>query len=419
MKSHLTTILFLLYISFFSGLVFSFPAVSSISTGLLFIFGMIDNASRSQPLISTRAKNSFLLFCSLFYGLVLLGVLWSTDSIQAWSHVREKSGLLFIPLSLCCCDFIDAAERKKLMKAFSLLLAVASVYCFVISLSGFFRTGNAFFLFYHPLVAPLRQHAIHFSVYIFIAIVYAIENLRKSDPLFSRTTDIVLISFFSIFLFLLSSKLVIGFLLLYSVYSVVQLLRIPGKTRVMQLFFGTILLGSILLIVTKNPIGTRFRDMTKGSFEKIRQESFTPGDYFYPVQFRLLEWRFTAEILNENKAWLYGVSAGDAQTWLDKKYISKNMYIGEPERGDRGMLGYNTHNEFLEATLQFGIPGTVVMLLIVFSVARIIRRQKKRGLSFILLLLLAYLCTESLFETQYGLLLFTFFPLFMSLDKEK
>ncbi len=409
---------YLLYVVFFIGLVFAFPAVSSISILLLLILGMIYNASRNRPLIDARARNIFLLFCSAFYLLVLVAVLFANDSIQAWTQVRIKSGLLFIPLSVCCTDYITTDTRRKLMKPYVLLLIAASLYCLLYGILKYVRSGDIGSLFYHTLAAPIEQHAIHFSVYIFIAIVYLVEYLRKNNPLFSIKADIVIIFFLTFFVFLLSSKLILGFLLVYSIYTIYQLLRFPGKMRAVQIFFGIIILGSILLIVTKNPIGNRFRDMANGRIEKFRQESFTPGDYYNPIQFRLLEWRFTGEILNENRAWLFGMTPGDAQSWLDKKYISKNMYIGELERGDKGVLGYNTHNQFLEATLQHGIIGTTVMLLIVFSVASIIIRKKQRGLTFILLLLLAYLVPESLFETQYGLLVFTFFPLYLSLDGE-
>jgi hypothetical protein len=40
--------------------------------------------------------------------------------------------------------------------------------------------------------------------------------------------------------------------------------------------------------------------------------------------------------------------------------------------------------------------------------------KKNRMTSFTILLLLAWLFTESVLETQYGIIIFTFFPLFVA-----
>jgi O-antigen ligase len=90
------------------------------------------------------------------------------------------------------------------------------------------------------------------------------------------------------------------------------------------------------------------------------------------------------------------------------------MYTGDPVRGDRGYLIYNTHNQFLETILQTGIIGLSVFLIICFSLVKMAVLKKNRMTSFTILLLLAWLFTESVLETQYGIIIFTFFPLFVA-----
>ena len=114
-----------------------------------------------------------------------------------------------------------------------------------------------------------------------------------------------------------------------------------------------------------------------------------------------------------------GVSVGDAQTDLNQKYISENMYIGSPERGDKGFIGYNTHNEFLEALLQSGIIGLFLFILISWSLVKMIWQKKRAELSFVTILLMIYSFTESVFESQYSLFIFIFFPIFFYLDNNK
>jgi O-antigen ligase len=154
-------------------------------------------------------------------------------------------------------------------------------------------------------------------------------------------------------------------------------------------------------------------------FNFIQREKFNPGDYFNGLQFRLLQWEFVPAILNEKKSWLLGVSPGDAQNCLNQKYISKNMYIGTVERGDKGFIGYNTHDQFLESLLETGVIGGLVFLLICWSLAKMAWERKNAELSFITILLLIYSFAESVFETQYSLFIFLFFPLFFYLPKRK
>lgn len=93
------------------------------------------------------------------------------------------------------------------------------------------------------------------------------------------------------------------------------------------------------------------------------------------------------------------------------------MYAGDPVRGDRGYLIYNTHNQFLETLLQNGVIGFVVLLLICFSLVKMAIQEKNRIAIVSILLLLTWLLTESVFETQYGIVIFTFFPLFLCKDE--
>ena len=118
--------------------------------------------------------------------------------------------------------------------------------------------------------------------------------------------------------------------------------------------------------------------------------------------------------MQENNAWLTGVSPADAQTLLNKKYIATNMFTGEPGSADHGFLGYNTHNQFLESLLQTGIPGLLIFIFICGSMVGMAVRQKNSLLTTIVILLLAYTFNEAVFETQYGIVIFTFLPLFFA-----
>jgi O-antigen ligase len=184
-----------------------------------------------------------------------------------------------------------------------------------------------------------------------------------------------------------------------------------------KFYFAVLLTASsiaiFLVLVTQNPIGRRFREIATGSLSIVNQEKFTQGDYFNGLQFRLLQFRFVRDILDETHNWILGLGIGNTQNHLDNKYISTGMYIGK-NSDDRGFLGYNTQNQFLQCLLELGIIGLTIFVFTCFSLGRTIFKRESIYLRYVFVLLLLFSTIDTPLETQYGLILFTFFPLFLS-----
>jgi O-antigen ligase len=251
-------------------------------------------------------------------------------------------------------------------------------------------------------------------------LAFLLESIAESFAPYRRSFHIFLIVYLSGFLLLLSSKLVIFFYLVYLFFWFIRHLQSNRMKKLVTVVFLTLgILIVTLVFATRNPISNRFYEIAEGNIKIVTQDSFKESDYFNGLQFRLLQWKFVSEILTEHNRWLIGVSAGDAQSILNKKYLSKNMYSGEPSRGSRGYLAYNTHNQFLQTVLQNGIIGLLVLLVICFSLLKMAAQDRHPYTRFIILLLLAWLFTEAAFETQYGIMIFTFFPLFIYTDKTR
>ncbi len=169
--------------------------------------------------------------------------------------------------------------------------------------------------------------------------------------------------------------------------------------------FVSLSAGLVLLLFifsTTNRVSKRFAEILHGNVQLVEQKDFNPAIYFNGLQFRLLQWRFVKEILNEHHAWLTGVS-GDAQKLLDQKYVSTHMYTGDVKTRSRGYLSYNTHNQFLQSLLQLGIPGLLVFVLICWTIITLALKRKSRELSLVVILLLAYCFNESVFERSTAL----------------
>ena len=409
-----------LYLIFFTSLIFSLRAVGSISIVAIFLAEILIDRSGLNSLFKKNIQTLFLAGCFLFFLLQPVSLLYTNDTHEDWNNIRIKTGILITPLAIGVSSYITATTRKKLLSHYCLVLAIAALSCVVFSLVRYLQFHHSSVFFYHSLVKPLNQHAVYCSLLVMVGLTFLFENILEDNFLFSRAFDIIVAVFLSIFLFMLASKLVLLFFLVYMLSWFARLLKSSRVNKfVTAIFFTISILAVTLVFAVRNPISTRFYEIIGSNIKLVKQDSFKKSDYFNGLQFRLLQWRFVAEILTEKKRWLIGVSPGDAQSVLNDKYVSTNMYTGEPARGDRGYMAYNTHNQFLQTVLENGIIGLVVLLMICFSLLKMVQQNRNWYSGFLILLLLAWLFSEAALETQFGIMIFTFFPLFVQTDSRK
>src|SRR6478672_687006 len=195
-------LLFVLYLAFFVSLIFAFRAVSSISVALLIVSGIIKNRVGHKGFFNQNLMNPLVFFCVLLFLLQFVSLLYTNDMAQGWKNIRLKSALVVIPLSLCCCDYINEATRRKLLKWYCLILFSACLYALYYASRRYAVTHNSSVLLYHPLVSIYSGHAVQFSILVFISLLHLFEALTKRTIVFTKYVDLLLIAFFLVFLFL-------------------------------------------------------------------------------------------------------------------------------------------------------------------------------------------------------------------------
>ena len=407
---HLIT--YSLYLLFLVSLIFSFRAVSSMSIAAILLTGVITIFLKGPSSKKNKYRLYFVIGCASLLLLSVVAILYTTDVHEGWNNARIKTGLLIVSLAVFVAPIPDENLLRKLLFHYCLLLTLASLYCLGHAFARYQQSGSASVFFYHSLVNPIAQHAIYFSLMILFGLIFLLEAIKRNFRYLPRSLHLSLIGLLSLFLFMLSSKLIISIYLVYLFLWLLQMLKSNSSSRLISpVFIGLVILSVLLVFSIPNPVSRRFYDIVRGNISIVRQDSFKPGDYFNGLQFRLLQWRFVPEILTENGRWWIGVNPGDAQSYLNEKYLSKNMYSGDPTKGTRGYLVYNTHNQFLQTLLQTGIIGLVVLFATCLCMLKMAIEQKSRLTIFITIALLAWLFAESPFETQYGIMIFTFFPM--------
>ena len=403
------TVFFLLALTLVS-LAFSVRILNSLSLILLVMVAIVHPQRLS--FFKKAFSNPYFIFCLLLYFVKVAGLFYTSHPVENWKIISSKGILLAIPFFFCSYGFLPANILRRLIIYFSLSLLIVSLVSLIYAAINFGQQHDPSVFFYHKLVKPLKHHAVLFSFYLFFCIVYWIENGMASLNMEKfKTLWLSVVIYFYFFIFLLSSKLVIIISLLYLVYVIVRAL-VTAKARHVFIISSLLIVTSISVVVlTNNPIRTRFSDAVSGNLYLFRQDKFSPDIYFNGIQFRLLIWRFTYEILDERSAWLIGVSAGDAQYELNRKYAEANVYLGDGENDKQGYRVFNCHNVFLQTILESGIIGLVVLLsLIIIILMRALKKRDSLTIIFYLAIL-AFCFTESVLSSQYTILLFMFFPL--------
>jgi O-antigen ligase len=361
--------------------------------------------------LKSALVNPYFIACLLFVLMQVLGLTYTANTEETMRKFSVKTGMVAIPFFFCAGYTITLKERKWLFYIFNIALSVVALICLLLAVVDYNNIHDKSVFFYHRLVRPFSHHAIYFSFYLLFCIIFWIERgFSFEEKGWPRNSIVFFIAFDVIMILLLSSKVVITIIVIYFLYVFAK--QFIKKKNILVIGGGSVILAFTLFLVfsSNNPVKKRFSEITQGGLDLLTQEKFSPDMYFNGLQLRMLNWRFTYEILNEEKAWLLGVGPGDALQKLNEKYVSMNMYKGEGDT-DRGYLSYNCHNQFLETVLQSGTLGLLLLAGAFVSLCLWIGRVGSTEAYIILLSILAFSFTESLLETQYGIFLFSFFPL--------
>lgn len=392
---------------FLAGAIFAWRAVSSISTGMMILSGLAATNARERK-NTWPAELSILGVASLFFFLAECSAAFlHPPPDQHLDALRTRAALIFIPLA-CYCSFpLIQAAKLQFTRIYSILLCSALVYCFLFHLT---HEANLTSYLYHELVSPIGQHAVLFSGYLFFALLLLLEDLLQQRNLFPPVVSTGIILFLLSCLILLSSKLII---LLCLIWLTGKLFHTSANRNAKnKIALASVILAALLIILSPNAIHQRFRELVSGDAGILKKESFSPGQYFNAWEFRLLQFRLVPEILTAEQAWAGGTGAGNAQNLLNAKYEQLHMYAGEPGSDKKGYQGYDTHDQWLQSLLEAGIPGLMAFAAMIISLWITWWRQRRGPFLFLAVTLTAFSFTDAALASQYGIVLFLFFPFF-------
>ena len=377
---------------------FALPLTMRGTVVFLWLFGfavlirVIRHGIQSISHIQLISSGLFMLFL-LTQGLSLF---FDSDTTLWWKSLEKKSVFLIIPALLLVIDQKKFKLEKWAITGFISGLTLSGIIMIVTAIQRSIN-GNGFAPWsYHEFASPLQLGAIYLSWYYAVALIYLTS--RKTDvinPIFK----IILILFFLILLLLLASKLFIILTIPFVFYVLLS------KTKVVRHKLAFLIIFLSLLSAAAIPFSYRMSELSNTDFKVLKQESFAYDTPFNGLTFRLIQWRFAAEILNRESAWITGVGINSSRQKLDDHYVSKGIYTGNPDLGDQGYIGYNYHNQYLETLVSSGVFGLFFLLLIILNIF-FSRKDKLLFPLYVYIVTILFFVTESVLERQAGIIFF-------------
>lgn len=386
--------------------VFNLMKINSLSIILFVAFSLVAGWRTRKAMKPDFFKLSYLL-----YFLVVLSALIHTSNLSLeLKNIESKLSLLMLPFAFTLLPFRTVYIRQLVLLCTTIAVLVSSMICLIIAGIYWTKTGDTSHLFYHEFLTPLKHHAVFYSVFVFISLMFfLIETTFINSIQWLKNIKWIIIFYLLLLLFVLSSKMVI-------VISILLLPAIYLKRRSWKKWWwvpASLLVVAIAGLSYKNSISGRFHDLLDTNFTMLKSEVIGKGEYLNGLEFRLLQWRNTYEILNKKDAWWLGLTFSETNKTLYEQYDALQLYGENSATGKTGYYLYDTHNQFLQTTLEFGIIGLLFLLLIYIAVVRLAILRKDKLLFCLAVIFITFSFTDTILERQYGMVLFVFLPLLM------
>ena len=357
-----------------------------------------------------KAFVNVTMICLL--GILILG--FKKDKIIALLNQRYVKMffvfLIFIILfSLFNQSFFnDLSETRKIAQTLLLLILFSQVknkevliYSFIagtfistfitdINIINYYLNSFEFLISGGAVKDLFITQRLYLGFFIVISIILLLERYGKTSNRKVKYIYLLLFVFFLISLFLIASRSAIAIAFLTLTTSIIY--NIKNKYRIG--FLLTMSIVFLAIIFNSKTLSKRFLysdDSIRPSFiEKIKTH-----EPRYDI------WKFSTQIFKEEKPYVFGIGTFRTQELLVSKYQlmpiekRKNWFM---ERN------FNTHNQYLDILISFGLTGLFVFLFLLKEI--IVLCYKNIYSANLILSLVLFLLIENVFHRQLGSFIF-------------
>lgn len=349
----------------------------------------------------TYTVSFFAFLCTVYF-------IWQAIQIGNSDHIslaikefERKSSFLLLPLLWIP---LGIQFKNKITLFFNKFFPFTAAFlCLILVSQGLMEyeaSDKISNLFYHNLVQSINANAIYLSCFLTISLLVLLNNNGQIKNL----SKIILILVHLGTIYLLASKMYWVITLLLLVYQTIK----SHKKTAQYLILSLIVLAGIAISQT-GEIHKRFQKIIETPLI-LEVNEISEGTQFTGVNLRVYLSQKGIEIATRDlKTLFFGVGIGDAQSILNQKMKSDNLYLGTPERKDTGFLNYNFHNQYIQTLTESGFIGLILLINLLASLIVFGIKTKNKPLVILNLIFSIAFISESYLNRYMGILMFLAF----------
>lgn len=367
-----------------------FQTGSFICWGLIFLVRLLNKEARLQ-LVDSFVRFPLFWWMPLFWLVHLIGMLWSDNLGFGWKDIETKLSFLLLPLLFASIP-VTSERKMNIQNAFVAGVLMAVAFLLSKAFVGYWQDKDTGHFFYAELSSAL-MHPTYFAMYVALALYLVADDwfMRDSKPWSTYHFPVVLL--FCGVIFLLSARsviLAVGLLLpIFCLASYMKSKSGPLKPTLVVLA----LILAFFINARMNAQNNRMAELG----QSIQHANAGAQHASNSVNSRFEIWSQALSIFKT--APFFGYGTGDVKDRLMKSYRDSNFTYALEKK-------LNAHNQYLQTSVALGILGLSSLLAFLLLPLYPVRFSP---FSFFIGLLFLNALTESIFETQKGVVFTAFF----------
>ncbi len=342
------------------------------------------------------------IFMIAYWTVYLVSLIWTENLSYGVREISSQTWMLLFPLIFAITDFREIGKhhiRSSLLWMVS-FLTVTFIFRFVEFVYQYSCSQSDSFIWYmlSRSIEFYPTHHSYMSLYILTGLGFLYSEFQQIKKAHSPTLLAIMLSACAccLCMFLLCINSRAGLLCLL-VLLLMCWIHIVFFKRNYKLGIISFIVGALLVAGIHFALPAHFRNLSSTVIELVSGNS---------DDCRLEIMKNACLVIKENP--VLGVGAGDRMDVLSPFY--ENSVYG---------ITYNPHNQYLDTMMTIGIPGIILLLMMIFIPLLKAFKERKFGFFTFFVIFAVSILFESMLERQMGIFFFCLMTFLFTLDSKK